>query len=84
VISSSAVDLGTDNVRFVLDQHTELDLHSGNSLKQQYAGSHVTPLGHIILIPSHSSLCSKRTLSSLQNLTCSSHDIAAKKMSTGR
>jgi len=46
------------DVRFVLDQHTEFDFYSGNSLKQRYAGRHVTPLGHIILIPSHSSLCS--------------------------
>jgi len=30
----------------------ELDLYSATSLKQQSAGKHVAPLGHIILIPS--------------------------------
>jgi hypothetical protein len=34
-----------------LDQHAELDFHSASSLKQQSVGRHVTPLGHIILIP---------------------------------
>jgi hypothetical protein len=42
-----------DEVRFVQDQHAELDFYSGSSLKQQSAGRHVAPLGHIILIPSH-------------------------------
>jgi hypothetical protein len=37
-----------DDVCFVLDQHTQLD----SSLKQQSAGRHITPLVHIILIPS--------------------------------
>ena len=32
--------------------------YSGNSLKPQYVGRHVTQLGHIILIQSHSNLCS--------------------------
>ena len=41
-----------DEVRFVLDQHAELDFNSASSLKQQPAGRHVAPLGHIILIPS--------------------------------
>jgi hypothetical protein len=41
-----------DEVRFVLDQHTELDFYSASSLKQQSADRHVAPLGHIILIPS--------------------------------
>ena len=41
-----------DEVRFVLDQHAELDFYSASSLKQQSAGRHVDPLGHIILIPS--------------------------------
>ena len=40
-----------DEIRFFLDQH-ELDFYSANSLKQQSAGRHVAPLGHIILIPS--------------------------------
>jgi len=41
-----------DEIRFVLDQHTELDFYSASSLKQQSVDRHVAPLGHIILIPS--------------------------------
>ena len=41
-----------DEVRFVLDTNAELDFYSASSLKQQYTGRHVAPLGHIILIPS--------------------------------
>jgi hypothetical protein len=41
-----------DEVLFVLDQHAELDFYIASSLKQQSAGRHVAPLGHIILIPS--------------------------------
>ena len=41
-----------DEVCFVLDQPAELDFYSASSLKQQSAGRHITPLGHIILIPS--------------------------------
>jgi len=41
-----------DEVHFVLDQHAELDFYSASSLKQQFAGRHVAPLEHIILIPS--------------------------------
>jgi len=41
-----------DEVRFVLDQHAELDFYSASSLKQQSEGRHVAPFGHIILIPS--------------------------------
>ena len=41
-----------DEVRFVLDQHAELDLYSASSLKQQSAGRYVASLGYIILIPS--------------------------------
>ena len=40
-----------NEVRFVVDQDAELQLHSSSSLKQQSAGRHVTPLGYIILIP---------------------------------
>ena len=40
------------DVRFVLDQHAELDFFSASTLKQQSAGRHIAPLGHIILIPS--------------------------------
>jgi hypothetical protein len=39
-------------VRFVLDQHAELDFYSASSLKQQSAVSRAAPLRHIILIPS--------------------------------
>ena len=39
-----------DDVRFVLDQHGWLDFYSANSLKQQSAGRHVSPLGHFIPI----------------------------------
>jgi hypothetical protein len=39
-------------VHFVLDQHAESDFHNASSLKQQSTDRHVTPLGHIILIPS--------------------------------
>jgi hypothetical protein len=45
-----------DEVRFILYQHAELDLYSTSSLKQQFAGRHVDPLGHIILIPSQTVL----------------------------
>ena len=37
-----------DEVRFVLHQHAELDFYSASSMKQQSAGRHVAPLGHII------------------------------------
>ena len=40
-----------DEVRFVLDQHAELDFNSASSLNQQFAGRNVIPFGHIILIP---------------------------------
>jgi hypothetical protein len=45
------IDCYDDEVRFVLDQHAELDLYSDSSPKQQSADRHVAPLGHIILIP---------------------------------
>jgi hypothetical protein len=41
-----------DDVHFVVDQHAELDFYSASSLKQQSAGRHVAPLGHIIMISS--------------------------------
>jgi hypothetical protein len=44
--------LDDDEVRFVLDEHTELDFYSASSLKQQSTNRHVAPLGHIILIQS--------------------------------
>jgi predicted alpha/beta hydrolase len=39
-------------VHFVLD--ALLEFYSASSLKQQAASRHVSPLGHIILIPSQS------------------------------
>ena len=39
---------------FRLDLHSQLDLYSASLLKQQSADRHVTPIGHIILIPSQS------------------------------
>ena len=41
-----------DELRFILDQHAELDSYSAISLKQQSAGRYVAPLERIILIPS--------------------------------
>jgi hypothetical protein len=41
-----------DEVRFVLDQHAELDFYCASSVKKQFADRHVAPFGHIILIPS--------------------------------
>jgi hypothetical protein len=32
---------------------SEMDFYSASSLKQQSADRHVTPIGHINLIPSH-------------------------------
>ena len=34
----------------MLDQHDELVFYCASSLKQQSAGRHVAPIGHIILI----------------------------------
>jgi hypothetical protein len=39
-----------NGVRFMLDQHGELDFYSASSLKQQTVGIHVAPLGRIIKI----------------------------------
>ena len=41
-----------EEIRFVLDNHAELDVYSANSPKQQSEDMHVAPLGHIIMIPS--------------------------------
>jgi hypothetical protein len=41
-----------EEIRFVLDNHAELDVYSASSLKQQSEDMHVAPLGHIIMIPS--------------------------------
>jgi hypothetical protein len=48
--SQSKEKQSNDEVRFVQDQHAELDLNSASSLKQQSSGRHVAPLGHIFLI----------------------------------
>jgi hypothetical protein len=49
VVTSGQVTSGRDDdyVRFVLDQHAELDIFSASSLKQQSMGRHVNSLGHI-------------------------------------
>jgi hypothetical protein len=41
-----------DEVRFVLDQHAEVDIYSASWLKHSSAGRHFAPLWHIILISS--------------------------------
>ena len=47
------VKLEDDNdVHFVLDQHTDLDFYSSNSLKQQSASRQVASFGHIIFFSS--------------------------------
>ena len=46
------VQWNDDEVRFVLDQHAVLDLHSASTLKQQFASRHVAPHGYIIIIRS--------------------------------
>jgi len=46
---TSYIPWDDDYTLFVLGLHTELDFC--NSLKHQFAGRHVAPLGHIILIP---------------------------------
>jgi hypothetical protein len=49
--------LDDDEVCFVLDQHAQLDFYSAGSLKQQSTDRHVTPHGHISLIPSQPVFC---------------------------
>ena len=36
-----------DDIRFILDQHAELDLYSASSLKQQSAGDHYKVIRHL-------------------------------------
>ena len=48
---TSYFEWNDDEIRFVLDQHTELDFYNASSLKQQSAGRQVAPLEHIIMIP---------------------------------
>jgi hypothetical protein len=50
MVGTSYIQWDDDEFHFVLDQHAELDFYSASSLKQQSAGRHVAPLGHIILI----------------------------------
>jgi hypothetical protein len=40
----------------VLDKQAEVDFYSASSFKQQTAGKHVAPLGHIILVRANQSL----------------------------
>jgi hypothetical protein len=40
--------LENDEVRFVQDEHVELDFYSASSLKQQSAYRYIAPLGHIL------------------------------------
>jgi hypothetical protein len=47
-----------DEVHFVLGQHAELEFYSASSLKQQSAGRHIVPLGHIYSDSEPTSLCS--------------------------
>ena len=53
-------EMKTMRSAFVLDQHTNLDFYSASSLKQQSAGRHVAPPGHIILILNQSVLAEKQ------------------------
>ena len=39
-----------NTIRLVLDQHAKLNFYSASSLKHQWTGRHVVPLGHVILI----------------------------------
>jgi hypothetical protein len=55
-------EMKTMRSAFVLDQHTNLDFYSASSLKQQSAGRHVAPLGHIILILNQSVLAEKQQI----------------------
>ena len=48
---TSYIQGNDDNVRFILDQHTYVDVYTASSQKQHSAGRHVVPLRHIILIP---------------------------------
>jgi hypothetical protein len=41
-----------DAIRFVLVQHALLDFYSASSVKLQSMDIHVSPFGHISLIPS--------------------------------
>ena len=51
-----------EEVRFVLDQHAELDFYSASTLIQQSTARHVAPLGHIILIPNAACLADKQQI----------------------
>ena len=57
---TSGAEIHNDEFRFLLDQHAELDFYSASTLKQQSAGRHVAPLGHIILILSQPVLALSR------------------------
>ena len=43
-------DRDDNDASFVLDENTELDFDSANSLNQHAVGRHIAPLRHIIMI----------------------------------
>ena len=49
-----------DEVRFVLDQHAELDFYSASSLKQQSVDRHVVPLGQMLFLLNAGCLAEKQ------------------------
>ena len=57
---TSYIQWNDDGVRFVLDQHDELDCYSASSLKQPSVDRNVAPLGYIILIPIQPCLVEKQ------------------------
>ena len=63
-----------DEIRFVLDQHAELDFYCASALKQQSTGRHVTPLGHIILIPSQPVFALSPLLFTIYDFLVQNHD----------
>ena len=48
MVRTSYIHWDDDDVRFVLNQHADLDFYNGNSPKQQSNSRHVASLGHII------------------------------------
>ena len=64
-----------DDVRFVLDQHDELDLYSASSLKQQSVCKYDVALEHIILIPSQSLFALARNMNCFDTTDARTHDL---------
>jgi hypothetical protein len=48
----SYIQWNNNDAHFVLDQHAKLGFYSAGSLKQQFTGTHVASLAHIITISS--------------------------------